>query len=112
MQLKKKISKASKELAKLNSAWDPTEPNEDREMITSEERECLRKIALKMDSTLVLGKLGYGSKRVRDETDRFLYEPKQVGLNDKHLFVHFFIIIKHYLLLHFYYKLFHLTRLK
>lgn len=51
-----KIRKASKELLKLDSAWDPVKPNEDREIITSEERECLRKMALKMDSTLVLGK--------------------------------------------------------
>ncbi|XP_071735249.1 chloroplastic group IIA intron splicing facilitator CRS1, chloroplastic, partial [Rutidosis leptorrhynchoides] len=56
--LNMKIRKASKELVKLNSAWDPVEPNEDREIITSEERECLRKMALKMDSTLVLGRRG------------------------------------------------------
>ncbi|KAI7728759.1 hypothetical protein M8C21_028688 [Ambrosia artemisiifolia] len=56
--LKMKINKASKELAKLNSAWEPVEPNEDREIITSEERECLRKMGLKMDSTLVLGRRG------------------------------------------------------
>ncbi|KAD7479281.1 hypothetical protein E3N88_02417 [Mikania micrantha] len=56
--LKRKINKASKELAKLNSAWEPAEPNEDREIITSEERECLRKMGLKMDSTLVLGRRG------------------------------------------------------
>ncbi|KAI3794193.1 hypothetical protein L1987_36822 [Smallanthus sonchifolius] len=57
-QLKMKINKESKELAKLNSAWEPVEPNEDREIITSEERECLRKMGLKMDSTLVLGRRG------------------------------------------------------
>nr|GEV85195.1 chloroplastic group IIA intron splicing facilitator CRS1, chloroplastic [Tanacetum cinerariifolium] len=56
--LKKKIGRASKELVKLNSAWDPAEPNEDREIITSEERECLKKMGLKMDSTLVLGRRG------------------------------------------------------
>ncbi|KAF5768859.1 putative RNA-binding, CRM domain, YhbY-like superfamily [Helianthus annuus] len=54
--LKMKINKASKELAKL--AWEPVEPNADREIITSEERESLRKIGLKMDSTLVLGRRG------------------------------------------------------
>ncbi|XP_076929855.1 chloroplastic group IIA intron splicing facilitator CRS1, chloroplastic-like [Bidens hawaiensis] len=56
--LKMKINKASKQLAKLNSAWEPVEPNDDREVITSEERECLRKMGLKMDSTLVLGRRG------------------------------------------------------
>ncbi|KAJ9540933.1 hypothetical protein OSB04_027439 [Centaurea solstitialis] len=58
LQLKMKIDKVSKELAKLNSSWEPAELNEDREIITSEERECLRKMGLKMDSTLVLGRRG------------------------------------------------------
>ncbi|KAI3747780.1 hypothetical protein L6452_10430 [Arctium lappa] len=56
--LKMKIDMVSKELAKLNASWEPIEPNEDREIITSEERECLRKMGLKMDSTLVLGRRG------------------------------------------------------
>ncbi|CAH1437311.1 unnamed protein product [Lactuca virosa] len=56
--LKMKINKASKELMKLSSACKPTEPNEDQEIMTSEERECYRKMGLKMDSTLVLGRRG------------------------------------------------------
>nr|XP_043634195.1 chloroplastic group IIA intron splicing facilitator CRS1, chloroplastic isoform X2 [Erigeron canadensis] len=49
--LKTKMRRALKELEKLNSSWDPIELNEDREIITTEERECLRKMGLKMDST-------------------------------------------------------------
>ncbi|KAL4577594.1 hypothetical protein LXL04_013704 [Taraxacum kok-saghyz] len=56
--LKMKIKKASKELMKLSSAYEPTEPNEDQEIMTSEERECFRKMGLKMDSTLLLGRRG------------------------------------------------------
>lgn len=47
---------AVKELEKLNSAWRPTEPDEDQEIITPEEKECLRKIGLELESCLVLGK--------------------------------------------------------
>lgn len=51
-----KIERAVKELEKLNAAWRPAEPDKDQEIITPEERECFRKIGLKMDSSLVLGK--------------------------------------------------------
>ncbi|XP_055961595.1 uncharacterized protein LOC130015449 isoform X2 [Mercurialis annua] len=47
-QLQRKIEKAARELSKLNSAWAPTELDADLEMMTEEERECLRKICLKM----------------------------------------------------------------
>lgn len=55
-QLNIKIEKSAKELSKLNSAWRPNEQDPDLEMITREERECLRKIGLKMNSNLLLGK--------------------------------------------------------
>lgn len=51
-----KIERAVKELEKLNAAWRPAELDKDQEIITPEERECFRKIGLKMDSSLVLGK--------------------------------------------------------
>ena len=51
-----KIARSAKELGKLNSAWSPAELDADQEMITQEEKECFRKIGLKMDSSLVLGK--------------------------------------------------------
>ncbi|XVE78683.1 hypothetical protein DITRI_Ditri13aG0166800 [Diplodiscus trichospermus] len=53
-----KIEKSAKELAKLNSSWQPSEPDVDLEIITEEERECLRKIGLKLSSCLVLGRRG------------------------------------------------------
>ncbi|KAI3519305.1 hypothetical protein L1887_08334 [Cichorium endivia] len=56
--LKMKINKATKELMKLSSACQSTEPNADQEIMTSEERECYRKMGLKMDSTLLLGRRG------------------------------------------------------
>ncbi|KAA8530591.1 hypothetical protein F0562_005300 [Nyssa sinensis] len=56
--LKSKIERSSKELSKLNSAWRPAEQDADQEMITEEERECFRKIGLKMNSSLVLGRRG------------------------------------------------------
>lgn len=56
--LRMKIERTSKELAKLNSAWRPSERDADQELITHEERECFRKIGLKMDSSLVLGRRG------------------------------------------------------
>ncbi|XWS30736.1 hypothetical protein CRYUN_Cryun23aG0014400 [Craigia yunnanensis] len=45
-----KIEKSAKELAKLNSSWQPAELDVDPEIITEEERECLRKIVLKLNS--------------------------------------------------------------
>ncbi|XP_050227404.1 chloroplastic group IIA intron splicing facilitator CRS1, chloroplastic isoform X2 [Mercurialis annua] len=53
--LQRKIEKAARELSKLNAAWAPAEQDADLEMMTEEERECLRKIGLKMHSSLLLG---------------------------------------------------------
>nr|GMD51977.1 chloroplastic group IIA intron splicing facilitator CRS1, chloroplastic isoform X1 [Ipomoea batatas] len=59
--LKKKIETSVKVLEKLDSAWEPSEQDEDKEIITEEEKECLRSIGLKMDGSLVLGRRGvYG----------------------------------------------------
>lgn len=57
-QLKSKIEKTTTELLKLNSLWKPSEPDDDIEILTNEERECLRRIGLKMNSSLVLGRRG------------------------------------------------------
>ncbi|CAN8236241.1 unnamed protein product [Cochlearia groenlandica] len=56
--LKSKIEKATTELFRLNSLWKPSERDDDIELLTNEERECLRRIALKMNSSLVLGRRG------------------------------------------------------
>lgn len=56
LQLKIKIEKSAKELSRLNSAWKPREQDPDLEMITEEERQCLHKIGMKMNSNLLLGK--------------------------------------------------------
>lgn len=56
LQLNKKIETSAKKLSKLNAAWTPAEQDADLEIMTDEERENLRKIGLKMDSCLVLGK--------------------------------------------------------
>lgn len=56
MQLNAKIEKSAKELSKLNSTLRPAEQDADQEMMTEEERTCFRKMGLKMDSSLVLGK--------------------------------------------------------
>ncbi|KAL3527032.1 hypothetical protein ACH5RR_011688 [Cinchona calisaya] len=56
--LKKKIEKSARRLAELNSLWRPAERDADQEMITEEERECLKKIGFKMQSSLVLGRRG------------------------------------------------------
>lgn len=55
-QLSKKIEKSANELSKLNSQWTPAKQDVDQEMMTEEERECFRKIGLKMHSCLLLGK--------------------------------------------------------
>lgn len=44
------------ELSKLNAAWKPSGEDIDLEIMTDEERECFRKMGLKMRSCLVLGK--------------------------------------------------------
>jgi len=49
------MEKSGKELSKLNAAWTPSEQDTDLEMMTDEERECFRKIGLKMQSFLLLG---------------------------------------------------------
>ncbi|ESW11169.1 hypothetical protein PHAVU_008G007700 [Phaseolus vulgaris] len=56
--LNKKMEKSGKELSKLNAAWTPSEQDTDLEMMTDEERECFRKIGLKMQSFLLLGRRG------------------------------------------------------
>ncbi|XP_022635833.1 chloroplastic group IIA intron splicing facilitator CRS1, chloroplastic isoform X2 [Vigna radiata var. radiata] len=56
--LNKKIEKSGKELSKLNAAWTPSEQDTDLEIMTDEERECFRKIGLKMHSCLLLGRRG------------------------------------------------------
>ncbi|XP_052480123.1 chloroplastic group IIA intron splicing facilitator CRS1, chloroplastic [Gossypium raimondii] len=53
-----KIEKSATKLAKLNSSWQTAEPDLDLETITEEERECLRKIGLKLSSCLFLGRRG------------------------------------------------------
>ena len=64
MQIKKKIERSGNELGKLNSALRHAEQDEDQEIITQEERECFRKIGLKMDSILVLGKQEFCSLQI------------------------------------------------
>ncbi|CAF2136185.1 unnamed protein product [Brassica napus] len=56
--LKSKIEKTTIELLKLNSLRKPSERDDDIEILTNEERECLRRIGLKMNSSLVLGRRG------------------------------------------------------
>ncbi|ESQ41603.1 hypothetical protein EUTSA_v10012836mg [Eutrema salsugineum] len=56
--LKSKIEKSTTELFKLNSLWKPSERDDDIEILSNEERECLRRIGLKMNSSLVLGRRG------------------------------------------------------
>ncbi|CAL8136851.1 unnamed protein product [Prunus armeniaca] len=56
--LNKKIEKSTNELSKLNSQRTPAEQDVDQEMMTEEEKECLRTIGLKMHSCLVLGRRG------------------------------------------------------
>ncbi|XP_061338331.1 chloroplastic group IIA intron splicing facilitator CRS1, chloroplastic-like [Gastrolobium bilobum] len=56
--LNKKIEISAGKLSKLNAAWTPAEHETDLEIMTDEERECFRKIGLKMRSCLVLGRRG------------------------------------------------------
>ncbi|MED6217368.1 hypothetical protein PIB30_016992 [Stylosanthes scabra] len=46
--LKKKIERSAEELGKLDAAWTPAEKDADIEIMTDEERQCFRKIGLKM----------------------------------------------------------------
>ena len=57
LQLNLKIEKSEKELAKLNSSCNPSEQSADQELLTEEERQAFRRIGLKMDEFLLLGKL-------------------------------------------------------
>lgn len=56
--LKSKIEKPAKDLSKLNSAWVPSPRDADQGIMTEEERECFRKIGLKLRGSLVLGRRG------------------------------------------------------
>ncbi|KAI3451781.1 hypothetical protein Pfo_008446 [Paulownia fortunei] len=56
--LKKKIEKSAKMLEKLKNASRFSERDPDLEIISEEERECLREMGLKIDSSLVLGRRG------------------------------------------------------
>ncbi|KAH9306351.1 hypothetical protein KI387_010755, partial [Taxus chinensis] len=55
-QLKKQ--KAEKELAKLDAFLSPAEPPEDRETITNEERFMFRRLGLRMNAFLMMGRRG------------------------------------------------------
>ncbi|KZV21661.1 hypothetical protein F511_16367 [Dorcoceras hygrometricum] len=52
--LKKKMERSSYTLEKLNHAWRRSERDADQEVISQEERECLHRVGLKLDSSLVL----------------------------------------------------------
>ncbi|RYQ92695.1 hypothetical protein Ahy_B09g098909 isoform B [Arachis hypogaea] len=56
--ISKKIERSTEELAKLDAAWTPAEKDADVEIMTDEERQCFRKIGLKMSGLLVLGRRG------------------------------------------------------
>ncbi|KAK4416475.1 Chloroplastic group IIA intron splicing facilitator CRS1, chloroplastic [Sesamum alatum] len=56
--LKKKIEKSAKILEKLKNASRFSEQDPDLEIISKEERQCLRAMGLKIDSSLVLGRRG------------------------------------------------------
>ncbi|KAL0378058.1 UNVERIFIED_CONTAM: Chloroplastic group IIA intron splicing facilitator CRS1, chloroplastic [Sesamum radiatum] len=59
--LKKKIEKSAKRLEKLKDASRFSEQDPDVEVISKEERQCLREMGLKIDSSLMLGRRGvYG----------------------------------------------------
>ncbi|PKA65289.1 Chloroplastic group IIA intron splicing facilitator CRS1, chloroplastic [Apostasia shenzhenica] len=53
-----KIERSQKVLSKFNKTWSPLELSADRELLTEEERESLRKVGLKMDEFLLLGRRG------------------------------------------------------
>ncbi|MQL83280.1 hypothetical protein Taro_015769 [Colocasia esculenta] len=56
--LKLKIDKSEKELVKLNSKWRLSKQVSDQEFLTEEERQTFRRIGLKMDEFLLLGRRG------------------------------------------------------
>lgn len=53
-----KIGRSEKELAVLNSSCSPSELSSDQELLTEEERETYKRIGLKMDELLLLGRRG------------------------------------------------------
>ncbi|KAL6498147.1 hypothetical protein OROGR_028544 [Orobanche gracilis] len=56
--LKKKIERSAKLFEKLNNESRFSEKDPDVELISEEERRCLREMGLKIDSSLVLGRRG------------------------------------------------------
>uniref|UniRef100_A0A0E0LU69 CRM domain-containing protein n=1 Tax=Oryza punctata TaxID=4537 RepID=A0A0E0LU69_ORYPU len=56
--LTKKIDRSNQVLAKLHSSWSPSNKDADRELLTEEERRIFRKIGLKMDEHVLLGRRG------------------------------------------------------
>ncbi|CAL0308274.1 unnamed protein product [Lupinus luteus] len=54
----KKIERSAMKLSKLNAAWTPSEKDADQEVMTDEERESFRRIGMRMDACLVLGRRG------------------------------------------------------
>ncbi|KAM0879198.1 hypothetical protein ACQ4PT_034403 [Festuca glaucescens] len=56
--LTKKIERSNQALAKLHSSWNPSEPSSDKELLTEEEMMIFRKIGLKMDEHVLLGRRG------------------------------------------------------
>lgn len=56
--LNKKIERSNQVLAKLRSSWNPSEQSSDRELLTEEEMGIFRKIGLKMDEHVLIGRRG------------------------------------------------------
>uniref|UniRef100_A0ACD6ADB0 Uncharacterized protein n=1 Tax=Avena sativa TaxID=4498 RepID=A0ACD6ADB0_AVESA len=56
--LTKKIERSNQVLAKLRSSWNPSEQSSDKELLTEEEMMIFRKIGLKMDEHVLLGRRG------------------------------------------------------
>ncbi|VAI94077.1 unnamed protein product [Triticum turgidum subsp. durum] len=56
--LTKKIERSNQALAKLHGSWNPSEQSADKELLTEEERMIFRKIGLKMDEHVLLGRRG------------------------------------------------------
>ncbi|KAL6843224.1 hypothetical protein ACP4OV_026937 [Aristida adscensionis] len=56
--LNKKIERSNQVLAKLQSSWSPSEQSADTELLTEEEKMIFRKIGLKMDEHVLLGRRG------------------------------------------------------
>lgn len=56
--LNNKIEKSEKELAKLNNSWSTSEQSADQELLTEEEKQSFKRIGLKMDEFVLLGRRG------------------------------------------------------